>query len=348
MWMMMRHGTRYASENEIPILLGLAKFRDQILKNHIANRERVKQAFPELIIKNPNDINSNSYVFRASNTARTNETLISFTEGLFLKKGFITPVATPESERIIEPYQNCFNWYNDYDSNHYNDESDKFIMTSEFQQLIKNVSSRLGFIRSLNFNEIYAIYTTCRYEVAWNPDQLSIWCMLFLFEEMKLMEYIEDLSYYYISGPGRKLSGQLGCHAVSDMFNHFEKVENDTLHDQPKGIFYFGHTLSIQILLAALKINADEVPINASNYHTVDRKYRTSLQTPFSANLMAVFYKCEGENKPNKVIFYLCEKPLYVHYCNGQICDWDELKKKFQSDIDTCTIDVCDKKDQDQ
>jgi multiple inositol-polyphosphate phosphatase/2,3-bisphosphoglycerate 3-phosphatase len=70
--------------------------------------------------------------------------------------------------------------------------------------------------------EIFTIYSMCRYDLVWNPEIPSAWCLLFNKEELKIIEFSEDLSYYYICGPGRKLSRLLGCHSLSNMFHYFK------------------------------------------------------------------------------------------------------------------------------
>jgi hypothetical protein len=69
------------------------------------------------------------------------------------------------------------------------------------------------------------------------------------------------------------------------------KLEENT-NDQPKGIFYFAHTVSLQFLLMALEINTDDKPLKATDdYSPEKRNYRSSFQASFSANLIAVFFK---------------------------------------------------------
>lgn len=66
------------------------------------------------------------------------------------------------------------------------------------------------------------MYDMCRYEKAWDISRLSVWCSIFSREEMKILEYREDLEYYYYTGPGREVNANLGCNLVKDMFGHFK------------------------------------------------------------------------------------------------------------------------------
>ena len=74
--------------------------------------------------------------------------------------------------------------------------------------------------------------------------------------------------------------------------NIFREFEGNIPQHYPKINLYIGHTVSIQLLLMALKINEGEEPLKATDYYFADnREYRTSLQTPFLGNVIAVFHK---------------------------------------------------------
>lgn len=66
------------------------------------------------------------------------------------------------------------------------------------------------------------MYDMCRYETSWHLRKPSIWCRFFTSEELKVMEYQEDLELYYLAGPGRDINIKLGCRTLSDMMEHFE------------------------------------------------------------------------------------------------------------------------------
>lgn len=66
------------------------------------------------------------------------------------------------------------------------------------------------------------MYDMCRFEKAWSVDRLSTWCSVFSKDEMKVLEYLDDLDYYYYSGPGREINAKLGCPLLQDMFGHFK------------------------------------------------------------------------------------------------------------------------------
>lgn len=68
---------------------------------------------------------------------------------------------------------------------------------------------------------IDAMYDACRYQKAWSVTELSPWCAVFSKEELHVLEYREDLDYYYKAGYGRDINTRLGCLLLHDMMQHF-------------------------------------------------------------------------------------------------------------------------------
>lgn len=59
-----------------------------------------------------------------------------------------------------------------------------------------------------------------------NYNRHSTWCGAFTPEQLKLLEYGEDLKSYYSHGYGNVRSKTLGCPLARDMFDRFERAAN--------------------------------------------------------------------------------------------------------------------------
>lgn len=96
-------------------------------------------------------------------------------------------------------------------------------VSSTVQKQKKGLVFFIRFIDVLSrFSEsILTMYNMCRYEKAWTVTKLSPWCAVFSKEELRVLEYREDLYYYYKAGYGREINAQLGCTLLQDMMNHF-------------------------------------------------------------------------------------------------------------------------------
>lgn len=378
-WMLAAHGTRCPSVAEDIEMLSLTEFQGQIIHNHetrgnghMCNRDlenlkrwkpdaylameraevltpqgvedmrllarRLQSNFPQLLQPSSDEVTSNNYEFK---TTDARDSMESFIEGLFGSRTAVPAEEGSVNDTLLTAYKTCNAWDNESDNDSVM-EVKKFNEGPQFQNLVQNVSRRLGFLYNISEKTILTIYDMCRYEKAWTVTKLSPWCAVFSKEELRVLEYREDLYYYYKAGYGREINERLGCSLLQDMMNHFWKVEHAEDSAQPNGVFYFSDIMSLQNLLTTLGINKDQMKLTALNYKEMARRqWRTSFVSPFAANLVAVFYKCESNRQPNKVMFYLAEKPVLFDGCDVGLCDWEYLKKKFSSTMSRCNRNGC-------
>ncbi|KAJ8665112.1 hypothetical protein QAD02_006774 [Eretmocerus hayati] len=184
--------------------------------------KRLQSGFPELLRPNPLNINHQNYRFRSTQAQRTRASLDSFMEGLFNNRDAVPADISPPDDTLLRAAKNCPTWESSLERDRVDYESELFVNSYEYQNLLQNVSRRLGFLHRINNESIELMYDMCRYEKAWDVSRLSPWCSVFNKEEMKILEYHEDLHFFYYSGPGRDINRRLGCPLIKDMFNHFK------------------------------------------------------------------------------------------------------------------------------
>lgn len=111
-------------------------------------------------------------------TQRTEASFRAFTEGLFGENAYdkikLPPI--PEREILLKPYKYCDAWKQEDKTI----EHDQFIASPIYQNLIGNVSVRLGFNSNgddaLTEKQIEYMWNMCRYEQAWSLNKPSAWC----------------------------------------------------------------------------------------------------------------------------------------------------------------------------
>ncbi|XP_061390658.1 multiple inositol polyphosphate phosphatase 1 [Musca vetustissima] len=335
-------GTNYRKRDELPenilcqedlIALKMWKWNASItpdMENYLTSQgyedlrgtaKTYQKYFPEVLIK---EYDSEHYLFRHTDTQRTTESFKAFTEGLFGANSGAVAQDIPEKDVLLRPYDYCTSWSA---QNFKGDgsESAKFRNTALWNQTMADISARLGFKYTLEVSDIELMYDMCRYEQAWQVDRTSVWCAAFLPEHVTVLEYEDDLKYFYKSGYGYPANSRLNCHAVQDML---EKLSSKSA---PNVISYFGHSTGVQTLLSALGIDKDEVPLLASNYDQQgNRKWATSKIDPFAANFVAVKYECDAdtENK-EKVIFFLNQDAVDLSWCKVGLCNWNEVLERY-------------------
>ncbi|XP_043599293.1 multiple inositol polyphosphate phosphatase 1-like isoform X2 [Bombus pyrosoma] len=379
-WMFATHGTRCPSETEDIEMQKLTELQNQIISNHEVRNNgrmcirdlenlkrwkpdvylaieraevltpqgvedmrllarRLQSNFPQLLQPIDENITAENYVFKTTDARESS--MSYFMEGLFGDRQAVDAEEVAINDTLLTMYKSC-NMWNNGPSNTTIEEVIMFEEGAQFKNLIQNVSQSLGFLYDISKESILTMYNMCRYEKAWTVTKLSPWCAVFSKEELRVLEYREDLYYYYKAGYGREINAQLGCTLLQDMMNHFWRMEQNGESNEPKGIFYFGDIISLQNLLTTLNINKDQTQLTAFNYKDMaKRHWRTSFMSSFAANLVAVFYRCDITSQPNKVMFYLAEKLVMLDGCDVGLCDWEYFKQKFNPMLKHCDLNVC-------
>lgn len=224
-------------------------------------------------------------------TQRTNISARKFVEGLFSSTANnheIIEVARDDS--ILRPYKGCPLWRKTVKKNPASLNEKKLLIESTIVENLVNEMRELTQFKDLNFADIELIYTICGYETAWRHlphNGKSIWCSLFKNEKhLDIMEYLEDMEYYWIDGPGFEITRKVACKTVDDMLNQLDPLNND----EQSLSFYFTHSGTILKLLTFLELYKDDFQLTADKFNH-QRKWKVSHIDSFATNIIAVLYE---------------------------------------------------------
>ncbi|CAL4073625.1 unnamed protein product, partial [Meganyctiphanes norvegica] len=292
-WLLTRHGTRYPTKNDMGRLMEyLPKLSQQIAENHqqgrgcleeddisqlaswvapysARDREQLqetgydelyeigqhwKEMFPELFSV-PYSPEKFKIEFTVKN--RTGQSAYHFLRGMFGEDavGEIEMPKPYEPNFILRFYKACPRWLKEVYKNNETTYKERllFVESQPFQAVLHAVSARLGFMHPISSRELESIYDECRYETAWWPNKSSPWCKSFAPHDFEVMEYHQDLKYYYEDSFGHPLNSQTACRTIIDLYNHFRtSVVSDEADHQ--GIFYFAHDKSLFKVLALMEL----------------------------------------------------------------------------------------------
>uniref|UniRef100_A0A1B0DD06 Multiple inositol polyphosphate phosphatase 1 n=1 Tax=Phlebotomus papatasi TaxID=29031 RepID=A0A1B0DD06_PHLPP len=275
----------------------------------------------------PNIYTPDKYKFSHTNVQRTEASYKAFVEGLFGENAYQhVTLSQDNDDSFLKPYDHC----PDYDKNsdaisEPSSEQSKFMASNTFQNMLSQVSQRLGFKFQLTADQMELIWDICRYEQAWALDKVSAWCAAFTKSHVDVLEYKEDLKYYYKNGYGSALNSKLPCALVQDMMRN---LESDS---QPQAVAYFAHDSAVQLFMTALGANKDRDSLRADNFLQNDRRiWRSSDIAPFGANLVAIKYDCPESTERKKIMFFLNEKPVILDWCRVGLCDWKDVQQMYQ------------------
>ena len=139
----------------------------------------------------------------------------------------------------------------------------------------------------MNAAVVEEMYKLCTYDRLLNEEKVSPWCDFFTPEELKVLEFQEDLSTYYRSGYGTQEENQKGCTLLFDLMHRLTSFRS-----LGKATIYFAHEESLRNLLVLLGLNKDSEHISHDNYSkSDDRSWKNSALTPFNGNVMAVLHR---------------------------------------------------------
>jgi len=374
-WSIIRHGTRYPSEEAIKIVkTNVTTLRDRLLESNqsklcpedlellkawnytvdyeqakklhaegveelIFMGERLLERYPKLLTT----YHENDFIFRTTKTERARRSGESLVLGLFSNptaKRVKFQTSVEEHDPLIRFYKLCRKWLKEVKKNPVSRvEFDKFSQSSYVDGARRQVSDLFGF--EITVEELDQLYVTCNFDQAWQPRKLSPWCTLFSDQSLEVMEYREDLEYYWVDGPGHAISYLPSCVLIQDVMRNFANATAGLVEE--RGIFYFTHSGTLLKLLAYLGTHNDKDHLTSENFSDMkNRKWRTSYIGPFATNVSFLLRKCGNSFS---VCLLVNEKPERLPGCDSDCCPWDQFVQLFSAKADSCDFDaICENK----
>lgn len=163
----------------------------------------------------------------------------------------------------------------------------------EYTRMMKQVNSKLGFFGSnqLNSRQIRTIWDWCRFERISEPDQSAPWCAAFSMANHEVLDYYEDLHYYYGMGYGlqdRRLAENLNCELMQNLLNALQSQSST----QGRLRIFGAHTASIQLFLVTMGVLEDEFAPTRHNFgRQLLRHWRTGIIAPKASNIAMIRFE---------------------------------------------------------
>jgi len=369
-WSLIRHGTRYPSAKGIEILNEYSKLiRDRIVESktsqlcdldlklfkewsldvdpdlakdlHVEGEEELIYMGERLFSRYPDlfkDYHEDQFLFRSTATQRSQLSGESLALGLFSRpvaKHVVFDKPVTPHDPLIRFYKLCDTWIQNVKKNETSRHEHYKFATSQYVESVRqNLTHLLGFEELISLEDLEAMYLTCNFDQAWLPKKPSPWCSLFTSESLEVMEYLEDLEYYWIDGPGHEISWKPACVLMRDVYQNFNNVTKGAKEE--RGIFYFTHSGTVLKFLAYLGTHNDTEHLRNDNFEQMkNRKWRTSKISPFAANINFLLQKCD---MGYVVCLYVNEKLETLPGCGEGpgCCDWQTFVSLYKDKIETC------------
>lgn len=310
---------------------------------------RFRSRFPEVFVK---EYWNKYYKFESADKLRTAQSAMSFAYGLFEARGPVAPskfqpvaitFSGRENDRLLSSYKWCPRYEIDVEE-HGVEEIERFVKGPEIKNVTKQLEERLQITGklSLTFDFVEKIFRLCAFGVMNRGD--NSWCSLLNEDDIKVLEYQDDLENYYEHSYGNSLNHKIECTLLSDITQHLRdfSMGKNTF----RGVFRFTSSGTLVSLLTILGLFRDTVPLRADNYIQQNkRQFMISNVVPMSANIAFVLYSCSSTEKAGKLEYKLQllvnEKPVPLSCCHGNItCGLDEFLSCFKETVDSCDFDA--------
>ena len=372
LWTIIRHGTRYPSKDAIRLMTeNLPKLRDEILKIenspmceneldllrnwksdveldnsknlHVVGDdemvllgERWLNRYPDLL----GSYDETKFRFRSTETERSKRSGDGVITGLWSR--ILVPkvkwnIIKTGHDPLIRFYKVCDAWIRDVKKNkNAIKERALFEESLTMKDTIESVSKYVGL--NLTLSDVDMMYVTCNFDLAWSRDHVSPWCQVFSDLDLKVMEYREDLEYYWLDGPGHSINSQPACVLMEDVIKTFNDI---SAGDTQKGTFYFTHSGTILKLLTHLNLYNDVEPLKSNNFETMkNRNWKTSKFGAFGANVAFSLQQCV--NKELKVGLFVNEKLTKIPGCEDNWwCSLNTFKRIFDRTNGCNLTEIC-------
>ncbi|XP_052741521.1 multiple inositol polyphosphate phosphatase 1 [Bicyclus anynana] len=279
----------------------------------------------------------NSSVLRPTSEQRTQQSIKAFVEGL---RGINQSFPIEDyilNDPVARPYRYCAKRGSQIiNGTRAISEIQRFQETEEFKKVQENVQRRTGLSLELKPNTIKGLYDLCRFYRSYTLLKRSPWCSLFSDDDLKILEYVEDVQHYFKNGFGDSLNSQTGAAGLKDLYEKFHHVTK-TGHKSITA--YFTHDTMMDMIYSAMGFYEDYPKLSGFE-RKKDRKWRTTFLTPFAANFVAVLYRCPKlPSTTYRVQFLKNEKE--VHLCGARLCSWKQFWETFHR-FTKANLDFCD------
>ncbi|XP_075724821.1 multiple inositol polyphosphate phosphatase 1-like isoform X2 [Rhipicephalus microplus] len=293
--------------------------------------KRFVTRFPKLF----SNFKARDYVVGFTSRVRTRETaeaflksLLSAQEYLEVEKNFLSP-----QDDLLQFHKECDKLIKE------KEDTPAAVAAFEKGPYMSRLMDRLTWRLGLNITkgDLKMLLRGCMFEYAIFDE--SPWCSVFTEDDLKAVEFKDDLDDYYEDGYGLERNYAQACPVIEELVKRLEAMAKDP--SNPNKILYFSHAGGFKKVIARLGLNRDADPLKADGLCTqANRAWRSSLLCPFNGNVAFVLYRCAADQQ--KVVTFLNEQPVTVPGCPNVHCPLTTFVDLFKKHATSCNLtEIC-------
>nr|XP_027238098.1 multiple inositol polyphosphate phosphatase 1-like [Penaeus vannamei] len=297
---------------------------------------RYKAALPNLVYKwysisKPSSENIRQQPGEGAKVAfapsrQTYESAVTFLEALYGRRwGHVgLPV---KGSQTLQYYDYCKNYINKVVALNKNRKPFHIFTQGKYLEAVMDrVSKRSGI--QITLTKLRSMYNACRYQKAWHPQKTPPWCVVFTPNDLRVLEYWEDLRVYHDQGYAHPINYKQACILGQDVFLHFRnRIEKDITDTD--STTYFVNLEAFVPFLALLGLFKDAEPLTSDEVN-MGREWKTSKFAGYGSNLGFLLSSCGNDSSSWWVTALLNEEKYHLPGCETSMgCPWDKFVSSF-------------------
>jgi len=365
-WMLVRHGTRNPADFEIlEMEEKLPPLRDQIVqswldgKGSMAEEDIIKLEEWSLGVQlddqmkltesGKNELSQMGQRWasrvdqlrefqvevRSSDKQRCIDSGLAFLDGYL---GSSEDLDVNIDNHLMRFYAECTEYNDAVGSEAADSENNLFMESSDWINMVASVIARTGV--NMNQDELNLAWNMCRYETAWEPlsEISSPWCAIFSEQDFSVFEFSEDLKSYYHEGSGFEITSLMTQPLFQDVFTKLDELNTELSPN--RSILNFGHSPTVNPMMVALGLFADDEQLLASDWNDKDYQWKTSTMATFATNIALLFLDCQEEGM-NVMTFHDGTLVQKQPSCGQMICPLADFEAAYKHFADQDFNSVC-------
>jgi multiple inositol-polyphosphate phosphatase/2,3-bisphosphoglycerate 3-phosphatase len=290
------------------------------------------------------------YDIHSTEISRAGMSASAYSFGLFEKRGQVGPTdfdpffivtnnATTDNE--LRFFKTCPNYISGVKKNKKASAESQFYANKQLPGLADKLTKRINVTGwTLTTDDVNTLWTLCVFQLS--AQEISDqFCSFFDKDDVGIMNYIDDLSSYWVKGYGYPINYEISCVLMQNFVDAITQVTSNPVDTHSlRATLRFAHAETVMPFLSLLGLFNDSVPLRATNtQEQIDnRLWRQSIISTFAANVALVTYNCSkpGGSADFRVKLFHSEKEYQIPQCDNKLyCPFEKFKEIYARSL-TC------------
>ncbi|ETI33926.1 hypothetical protein F441_19279 [Phytophthora nicotianae CJ01A1] len=182
-------------------------------------------------------------------------------------------------------------------------------------------------------NDLMAVQSACAFDIALYHHKHH-WCSLMSMTFIHSLDYLDDLEQFYWIGGGYKINYEMAAVLLRELFSTMKGRVNGS--NTLVGNLFFAHAETTLPLMTLMGYGDRSLLLaNSTDTEIKTRGFRTSILSPFAANIEFRLFKRKSSVQEFYVQILVNERKAKIPGCGHVFCKLSELEKQWDYYLNT-------------